>query len=63
MFDKKIYQREYMRKYRKEHPEKNRLAKRRWKEKNKDKVSAENHRQYLRRKALKEAERKENADE
>lgn len=45
---------EYMRKYRKEHPEKTREASARWRERNPDKVKEANHKQYLKRK---EAER------
>lgn len=53
MFDRK----EYMKKWRAEHKEEHKESNRKWREKNPDKIQEYNHRQYLRRKALKEAER------
>ena len=47
-------QTEYMRKYRKEHPQKNREACKRYREKNPEKTKQYNHEQYLKRKARKE---------
>jgi len=48
VFDRK----EYMKKYWAEHVEERRIIQKRWRDKNKDKVSESNRKQYLRRKEL-----------
>jgi hypothetical protein len=53
MFDKK----EYMKQYRAEHRAEHAAEMRRWRAAHPDRVKEQNHEQYLRRKALKEAER------
>ena len=52
--EKKTDQKEYKRQYYQEHKERYREVSRAWKKANPDKVREINHRQYLRRKALKQ---------
>lgn len=47
----------YMREWRKKNPEKVKKSVDKWRSKNKDKISEYNHRQYLRRKALKDSQK------
>ncbi len=47
---------EYVREWRKKNPEKDKASRKRWREAHPEKVKESNHRQYLRRKAKKEAE-------
>ena len=54
MADRTEYMREYMRRYRAEHPDVNRNASRRYREQYPDRVKEQNHEQYLKRKARKE---------
>lgn len=48
---------EYMRNWRKKNPEKKKKYADAWRSKNTDKISEYNHRQYLRRKALKDSQK------